>query len=357
MTASGTTLYPSRRERTVPFLRRHRLHRRVRQRDLPRHQRPGDGPACRDRPGRQRRLGIVETVPSMRALMVCYDPLATSRADLQPAIDALIARGLPTDRASRQVTIPCCYDDPEFAPDLAEVAERTGKIAGRGGRRPSRLALQGLRAGLHAGPRLHRRPRPVSRPAAPLPAARARAALVGRHRHGHDDHLSVREPRRLAPDRPHAALDVRPAPRAAGVPGPRRFALLRTHRPQGLRPHRPRGRGRPLRLGAAGEAHERRISRSCGRACSTRCRISAASASWRSACRPRAPWTGSACIWPTRCAATRRTRPASRSASWVPTCWSRPTASASPWSAPWRPASSRRRTRRPSPWSPTARTC
>jgi KipI family sensor histidine kinase inhibitor len=71
--------------------------------------------------------GVVETVPSMRALMVCYDPLATSRARLEPAIDRLIARGLPTDRTSRQVTVPCCYDDPEFAPDLAEVAERTKK--------------------------------------------------------------------------------------------------------------------------------------------------------------------------------------------------------------------------------------
>lgn len=71
--------------------------------------------------------GIVETVPSMRALMVCYDPLSTSRAELEPAIESLIARGLPTDARSRQVTIPCCYDDPEFAPDLAEVAERTKK--------------------------------------------------------------------------------------------------------------------------------------------------------------------------------------------------------------------------------------
>ena len=71
--------------------------------------------------------GVVETVPSMRALMVCYDPLATSRSKLEPEIDGLIARGLPTDMKSRQVTIPCCYDDPEFAPDLEEVAERTRK--------------------------------------------------------------------------------------------------------------------------------------------------------------------------------------------------------------------------------------
>jgi KipI family sensor histidine kinase inhibitor len=71
--------------------------------------------------------GVVETVPSMRALMVCYDPMATSRARLEPEIEGLIARGLPTGMKTRQVTIPCCYDDPEFAPDLKEVAERTRK--------------------------------------------------------------------------------------------------------------------------------------------------------------------------------------------------------------------------------------
>ena len=71
--------------------------------------------------------GVVETVPTMRSLMVSYDPLATSRARLEPEIDALIARGLPAGGASRHVSIPCCYDDPEFAPDLAEVAKRTKK--------------------------------------------------------------------------------------------------------------------------------------------------------------------------------------------------------------------------------------
>ncbi|HZX86882.1 MAG TPA: 5-oxoprolinase subunit PxpB [Reyranella sp.] len=71
--------------------------------------------------------GVVETVPSMRALMVCYDPMATSRARLEPEIEGLIARGLPTGMKTRQVTIPCCYDDPEFAPDLEEIAERTKK--------------------------------------------------------------------------------------------------------------------------------------------------------------------------------------------------------------------------------------
>src|SRR4029078_12093924 len=71
--------------------------------------------------------GVIETVPSMRSLMVCYDPMATSRAELQPRIAALLASALKADIKSRRVTIPCCYDDREFAPDLAEVAERTKK--------------------------------------------------------------------------------------------------------------------------------------------------------------------------------------------------------------------------------------
>ena len=69
--------------------------------------------------------GVVETVPTMRSLMVTYDPLATTRAELQPEIEALVAKGLKATGTTRQVTIPCCYDDPEFAPDLKEVAERT----------------------------------------------------------------------------------------------------------------------------------------------------------------------------------------------------------------------------------------
>lgn len=70
--------------------------------------------------------GVVETVPSMRALLVIYDPMATTRAELQPAIEALLAGGLAVESKARRVTLPCCYDDAEFAPDLADVAQRTG---------------------------------------------------------------------------------------------------------------------------------------------------------------------------------------------------------------------------------------
>ena len=63
----------------------------------------------------------------MRALMVCYDPLATTRRELETA-DRRPDRPRAGDRCeSRKVRIPCCYDDPEFAPDMAEVAERTKK--------------------------------------------------------------------------------------------------------------------------------------------------------------------------------------------------------------------------------------
>jgi len=71
--------------------------------------------------------GVVETVPTMRSLMVTYDPLTTSRSILQPEIGGLLARGPKAGFKSRRVTVPCCYDDLEFAPDLAEVADRTKK--------------------------------------------------------------------------------------------------------------------------------------------------------------------------------------------------------------------------------------
>jgi len=74
-----------------------------------------------------RLAGVVETVPTMRSLMVTYDPMATSRAELQPKVAALVAQGPVAGLKSRKLTVPCCYDDPEFAPDLAEVAERTKK--------------------------------------------------------------------------------------------------------------------------------------------------------------------------------------------------------------------------------------
>lgn len=68
--------------------------------------------------------GVVELLPTFRSLMVHYDPVRTSRAELWRRIEPLLA-GLEEVRpAARRWTIPVCYD-PAFALDLEEVATRT----------------------------------------------------------------------------------------------------------------------------------------------------------------------------------------------------------------------------------------
>src|SRR5438874_195162 len=69
--------------------------------------------------------GIVETVPTFRSLTVYYDPLLTSRAELQSAIAVLLDLGDKTRSGARLWRVPVCYEG-EFAPDLAEVARLTG---------------------------------------------------------------------------------------------------------------------------------------------------------------------------------------------------------------------------------------
>jgi inhibitor of KinA len=69
--------------------------------------------------------GVVETVPTFRSLMVHYDPLLTGRADLERAIAGLLDRAPEPHRAARLWRIPYCAEE-EFAPDLADVARRTG---------------------------------------------------------------------------------------------------------------------------------------------------------------------------------------------------------------------------------------
>lgn len=70
-----------------------------------------------------RPAGLIETVPSFRALLVQYDPLATSRADLEGHVRGLLDGLKPQQRAGRLWRLPVCYAD-EFGLDLAETAER-----------------------------------------------------------------------------------------------------------------------------------------------------------------------------------------------------------------------------------------
>jgi KipI family sensor histidine kinase inhibitor len=69
--------------------------------------------------------GIVETVPTFRSLMVHYDPLLTTRAELERSIALLLDRAPEPRRDTRLWHIPFCAEG-EFAPDLAEVARLAG---------------------------------------------------------------------------------------------------------------------------------------------------------------------------------------------------------------------------------------
>ena len=80
--------------------------------------------ALHDRLASARLPGVVELLPTFRSLMVHYDPVRTSRAEIRRRIEPLLA-GLEGVRpAVRRWTIPVCYD-PAFALDLEEVAART----------------------------------------------------------------------------------------------------------------------------------------------------------------------------------------------------------------------------------------
>jgi inhibitor of KinA len=69
--------------------------------------------------------GIVETVATFRSLMVYYDPIALPTAALVERVAELMEGINTAEPPSRLWRLPVCYDS-ELAPDLADVAERTG---------------------------------------------------------------------------------------------------------------------------------------------------------------------------------------------------------------------------------------
>jgi inhibitor of KinA len=68
--------------------------------------------------------GIVEMVPTFRSLMVHYEPLRLSHAELERRLGTMLEGSMAEERPGRRWHLPACYDA-EFGPDLAEVAERT----------------------------------------------------------------------------------------------------------------------------------------------------------------------------------------------------------------------------------------
>src|SRR5262249_12194467 len=69
--------------------------------------------------------GILETVPTFRSLMVHFDPVTLSNADLEARVAELMQDLQVSEEVRRVWRLPACYD-PHIAPDLDEVAARTG---------------------------------------------------------------------------------------------------------------------------------------------------------------------------------------------------------------------------------------
>lgn len=69
--------------------------------------------------------GVTETVPTYRSLMVHYDPLVTDSASLIADIGTLLGESGSHRAQATLWRIPACYA-PSHAPDLEEVAQRTG---------------------------------------------------------------------------------------------------------------------------------------------------------------------------------------------------------------------------------------
>jgi len=69
--------------------------------------------------------GLVDLVPTFRSLMVHYDPLTLSNADLRDRIEGLLDGLTEREGQSRLWRVPVLYGG-EAGPDLAEVADRTG---------------------------------------------------------------------------------------------------------------------------------------------------------------------------------------------------------------------------------------
>lgn len=72
--------------------------------------------------------GATEIVATFRSLCVNYDSLLTTGHDLEQAIRALVKQSGASSQVRRLWDIPVCYD-PQYAPDIEEVARTVGLTA------------------------------------------------------------------------------------------------------------------------------------------------------------------------------------------------------------------------------------
>ena len=68
--------------------------------------------------------GIIDIVPTMRSLMIHYDPLSLSKQALIGAVQPLLYDLEELEENNKKWLIPVCYEG-EFAPDINEVSKAT----------------------------------------------------------------------------------------------------------------------------------------------------------------------------------------------------------------------------------------
>ena len=72
--------------------------------------------------------GIVDLVPTMRSLMVHYDPLYISQSELKTRIAPLLEKEITLDDDINRWRIPVCYEN-EYAPDIEGLSKSLGVSA------------------------------------------------------------------------------------------------------------------------------------------------------------------------------------------------------------------------------------
>jgi len=69
--------------------------------------------------------GVIETIPSFRSLMVQYDPLLTTAAEIIAEITPMMSNLTGHQYQARKWCVPVCYEE-QYAADIANVATATG---------------------------------------------------------------------------------------------------------------------------------------------------------------------------------------------------------------------------------------
>ena len=157
--------------------------------------------------------GIVELVPTFRSLLIHTDPSVLLQAELTAKLEPLLTGLEAAEGPGRLWRLPACYDE-SLAPDLAEVASRTGLTPHQVAERHSAVTYHVYMVGFLPGyPYMG-----ICRRSSRCRAGKIRdqsAARLHRHRHHNDRRLPAGKPRWLAPHRANAPSALGLAPRPA----------------------------------------------------------------------------------------------------------------------------------------------